>query len=367
MRNSCDYRNSGTSVKNRYLASGMMSLAGNRFHHGTSVAASRTTSRIPASPIQSEQHPDLTSIADYLESCPDATNHQKEENHNRYSTYHHVWCYPLDITHLASEIENRRLYKATVELISAVPSLFLNPVVVMDQEAGSSFHHWWSSRYTALVSTFSYPPGSNGNSPDMVKSKRRKVLSTPYRPKQAPIVSRPALRPCARRYSTRSPLVSRFSNTTANPVDLISSSPASGDGDAVSNETSGDRVFDGDDDSGIPSESPAVDEVTMQYLNRAMQEKGYQESSVDKSTMTQLCRSHQSSSSCDLQVRRLSRPSQGSVVFRNTTNLNLANSRARIPKSYLLPAIGLKSEFILESDPDEKSRQNSSKSQSKSA
>ncbi|KZV47359.1 hypothetical protein F511_35630 [Dorcoceras hygrometricum] len=40
----------------------------------------------------------------------------------------------------------------------------------------------------------------------------------------------------------------------------------------------------------------------MQYLNRAMHEKGYQESSVDKySTTTQLCRSHQSSSSCDLQ------------------------------------------------------------------
>ncbi|KZV24531.1 hypothetical protein F511_17939 [Dorcoceras hygrometricum] len=53
----------------------------------------------------------------------------------------------------------------------------------------------------------------------------------------------------------------------------------------------------------------------MQYLNRAMHEKGYQESSVDKSTTTQLCRSHQSSSSCDLQVRRLRRPSQGSVVW----------------------------------------------------
>ncbi|KZV39504.1 hypothetical protein F511_36664 [Dorcoceras hygrometricum] len=55
----------------------------------------------------------------------------------------------------------------------------------------------------------------------------------------------------------------------------------------------------------------------MQYLNRAMHAKGYQESSVDKSTTTQLRRSHQSSSSCDLQVRRLSGPSQGSVVFRH--------------------------------------------------
>ncbi|KZV29239.1 hypothetical protein F511_36646 [Dorcoceras hygrometricum] len=53
----------------------------------------------------------------------------------------------------------------------------------------------------------------------------------------------------------------------------------------------------------------------MQYLNRAKHEKGNQESSVDKSTTTQLCRSHQSSLSCDLQVRRLSLPSQGSVVF----------------------------------------------------
>ncbi|KZV55416.1 hypothetical protein F511_29306 [Dorcoceras hygrometricum] len=34
------------------------------------------------------------------------------------------------------------------------------------------------------------------------------------------------------------------------------------------------------------------------------------------STMTQLCRSHQSSSSCDIQVRRLNRPSQGIVLFR---------------------------------------------------
>ncbi|KZV38468.1 hypothetical protein F511_35828 [Dorcoceras hygrometricum] len=48
-----------------------------------------------------------------------------------------------------------------------------------------------------------------------------------------------------------------------------------------------------------------------------MHEQGYQESSVDKSTTSQLCRSHQSSSSCDLQVRRLSRPSQGIVVFRH--------------------------------------------------
>ncbi|KZV19626.1 hypothetical protein F511_43314 [Dorcoceras hygrometricum] len=55
----------------------------------------------------------------------------------------------------------------------------------------------------------------------------------------------------------------------------------------------------------------------MQYLNRAIHEKGYQESSVDKSTTTQLRKSQQSSSSCDLRLRRLRRPSQGSVVFRH--------------------------------------------------
>ncbi|KZV48899.1 hypothetical protein F511_16815 [Dorcoceras hygrometricum] len=57
----------------------------------------------------------------------------------------------------------------------------------------------------------------------------------------------------------------------------------------------------------------------MQYIYRAMHERSYQESSVanQNSTTTQLCKSHQSSSSCDLQVRRLSRPSQGSVVFRH--------------------------------------------------
>ncbi|KZV46099.1 phospholipid-transporting ATPase 4 [Dorcoceras hygrometricum] len=50
----------------------------------------------------------------------------------------------------------------------------------------------------------------------------------------------------------------------------------------------------------------------MQYVNRAMHE-GYQESLVGKkkSTTTQLCIS---SSSCDLQVQRISRPSQGSGI-----------------------------------------------------
>ncbi|KZV25561.1 hypothetical protein F511_25579 [Dorcoceras hygrometricum] len=44
-----------------------------------------------------------------------------------------------------------------------------------------------------------------------------------------------------------------------------------------------------------------------------------------------------------------------------TSNLILANSSARILKAYLLPAIGLKSEYLLESDPDGKTLQRNSK------
>ncbi|KZV20977.1 beta-glucosidase 18-like [Dorcoceras hygrometricum] len=69
-----------------------------------------------------------------------------------------------------------------------------------------------------------------------------------------------------------------------------------------------------------------IDQLKLHYvqlgylknLPKPIQTKVYQETSVGKhSTTTQLCRSHQSSSSCDLHVRRLSRPSQGSVVFRH--------------------------------------------------
>ncbi|KZV21110.1 hypothetical protein F511_35474 [Dorcoceras hygrometricum] len=70
---------------------------------------------------------------------------------------HAILYYPLDISHLTSEIENGRFSRATVELLSAIPSLFLNPIRVCASEDESSFPDWWTSRCAVLVPTFSYP------------------------------------------------------------------------------------------------------------------------------------------------------------------------------------------------------------------
>ncbi|KZV42307.1 hypothetical protein F511_32389 [Dorcoceras hygrometricum] len=148
---------------------------------------------------------------------------------------HTAFYYPLYITHLASEIELGRFSRATVELLSFVPSLFLNPARAPSLEDECSFQLWWALKFASLVPTFCYPPAkgkksvaSAGNSVEPssieVKSKKRKVLSAPPRPIQ---------RSSGRLYSTRSSsrLVSKFSNTDDDPVDLVSSPIAIGDGD----------------------------------------------------------------------------------------------------------------------------------------
>ncbi|KZV57375.1 125 kDa kinesin-related protein [Dorcoceras hygrometricum] len=83
-------------------------------------------------------------------------------------------------------------------------------------------------------------------SPAQVKSKKRKTSSAP---------SLPVQRSKGRKYSTRSSsrLQSRFSNTDADPVDLISSSPPS------------DADDDNSEDDGTPCGSPTVDEFIDDY------------------------------------------------------------------------------------------------------
>ncbi|KZV39013.1 hypothetical protein F511_37901 [Dorcoceras hygrometricum] len=81
-----------------------------------------------------------------------------------------------------------------------------------------------------------------------VKSKKRKASSAPSRPIQS---SR------ERKYSTRSSsrLVSSFSNTDDDPVDLVSSPPGLGDDDDSS----------GDEDAGNPQGSPTTEELIDDY------------------------------------------------------------------------------------------------------
>ncbi|KZV49162.1 hypothetical protein F511_42762 [Dorcoceras hygrometricum] len=202
--------------------------------------------------------------------------------------------YPLDISHLGSEIENGRFSKTSVELLSAVPSLFLNPVRVYDSEDESAFHDWWNSRCAVLVPTFSYPPGkksiiparsSDEQSPDKVKVKKQKFSSVPSRPAQSS-VPKPILRSRGRQYSTRSSyrLVSSFSNTDDDPIDLVSSPPASGDGGGAGNgddsittpdslvvyeDVPGDDHFTQEKDVGLASgtDHPSIAVVTVRTRN----------------------------------------------------------------------------------------------------
>ncbi|KZV26788.1 disease resistance protein [Dorcoceras hygrometricum] len=85
-------------------------------------------------------------------------------------------------------------------------------------------------------------------SPAQVKSKKRKASSAPSRPVQS---SR------ERKYSTRSSsrLVSNFSNTDDDPVDLVSSPLGLGD----------DEDSSGDEDAGNPQGSPTTEELIDDY------------------------------------------------------------------------------------------------------
>ncbi|KZV23456.1 hypothetical protein F511_39783 [Dorcoceras hygrometricum] len=105
---------------------------------------------------------------------------------------HSVLYYPLDISHLGSEIEDGRFSKASVDLLSATPSLFLNPIRVCASEDENSFPAWWTSRCTVLAPNFSYPSAKDKKAAASVKksvtpstadvrSKKRKVSSTPPR------------------------------------------------------------------------------------------------------------------------------------------------------------------------------------------
>ncbi|KZV33665.1 disease resistance protein [Dorcoceras hygrometricum] len=191
----------------------------------------------------------------------------------------------MDILHLDSELGSGRLSKATVELLAAAPSSFLSPIRVYAPEDVNSFTAWWPPRRAVLAPTFDYPSGflsflhiclffllhcawlliflafaakdtkasasvgiTVAPSSAPVKSKKRKASSAPSRPIQS---SR------ERKYSTRSSsrLVSSFSNTDDDPVDLVSSPPGLGDDDDSS----------GDEDAGNPQGSPTTEELIDDY------------------------------------------------------------------------------------------------------
>ncbi|KZV39335.1 hypothetical protein F511_17527 [Dorcoceras hygrometricum] len=199
---------------------------------------------------------------------------------------HLVLYYPMDILHLDSEIGSGRLSKATVELLAAASSSFLSPIHVYTTEDVSSFSAWWPPRRAVLAPTFDYPsclilflhiclffllhcachsmflafaakgkksiaPASIDKStiapPVEAKSKKRKVSSAPPHSTQSSK---------GKKYSTRSSgrLKSRFSNTEADPVDLVSSSHITDDEE------------DNSEREGTPLNSPTADELIDDYF-----------------------------------------------------------------------------------------------------
>ncbi|KZV57806.1 microtubule associated protein 1a [Dorcoceras hygrometricum] len=145
---------------------------------------------------------------------------------------HTVLYYPLDISHLGSEIENGRFSKASFELFSTVPSLFLNPVIVCGSEDESPFNDWWTSRCAVLVPPFSYPPAKGK------KSIIPATSSAEHSPDKRTTVLHQKL----------FPFCVHFYNTDADPVDLVSSPPVSGGGGGVGEH----------DDNSTPPDSPVV-------------------------------------------------------------------------------------------------------------
>ncbi|KZV43274.1 hypothetical protein F511_36015 [Dorcoceras hygrometricum] len=225
---------------------------------------------------------------------------------------HSVLYYPLDILHLGSEIESGRFSKATVELSSTVPSLFLNPIHIYAPEDVSSFIAWWPPRCAVLAPAFSYPSGkkpaaSVGKSVEPssaeVKAKKRKISSAPSRPPQ---------RSRGWKYSTRSSsrLVSHFSNTDADPIDLVSSSPISdegegdGEGDstphvsppAYEDEPIDDHFLQGQD-AGLAPESDPPSIPLLQELEGPSSDVDLSFVDVEASTPSQLAKSFPSAES----------------------------------------------------------------------
>ncbi|KZV49455.1 hypothetical protein F511_30522 [Dorcoceras hygrometricum] len=149
--------------------------------------------------------------------------------------------------------QNHRLSKAMVELISAAPYLFLNLIVVWTKKRVIRFIiggiidilHWYHISATR----------------QQRKGKPHLRLLDLIRILKLMTSVSSACWGTTVLHESSSHLVSRFSNMTVDPIDLISSSPLSGDGDDISNDDSGDNADDGDGSSGIPSDSPTLDKV----------------------------------------------------------------------------------------------------------
>ncbi|XP_073066554.1 uncharacterized protein [Primulina eburnea] len=167
---------------------------------------------------------------------------------------HTSLSFPVDLTHIVSEIASRRLSKATVQLLSTLSGRFLSPMVPLDRKMAESFAIWWKSRYLDLIPSVIRHPDArkrdvapSEDSPVSVKLpkmdtqgslklKQEQVtvppksqsLKTKAAPKAAPTgnITR-RLQTVGRRYHTRhsTKLVSGPSNTVDDPIILGEDDP----------------------------------------------------------------------------------------------------------------------------------------------
>ncbi|XP_075482876.1 uncharacterized protein LOC142523115 [Primulina tabacum] len=162
--------------------------------------------------------------------------------------------FPVDLTHIASEVASRRLSKATVQLLSTLPQRFLGSIVQLDHKTTETFVAWWRTRYLNLIPSVIHHPGTrkrdlapSGDSPVSVKlpkmdtqgslklkqdpvtvPQKSQSSKTKAAPKVAPTINiTPKLQTVGRRYHTRhsTKLISGPSNTFDDPIILDEDDP----------------------------------------------------------------------------------------------------------------------------------------------
>lgn len=69
---------------------------------------------------------------------------------------HSTLSFPVDLTHIASEILSKNFSKATVQLLSTLSQRFISPMVKMDPNTAGSYASWWKLQYLALVPSVLY-------------------------------------------------------------------------------------------------------------------------------------------------------------------------------------------------------------------
>ncbi|XP_073051741.1 uncharacterized protein [Primulina eburnea] len=169
-----------------------------------------------------------------------------------------ILSFPVDLTHIASEVASRRFSKATVQLLSTLPHKFLGSIVQQEKGTTEPFATWWRSLYLALIPSLIHHPGTRKRdlafgeessgalkvpkldiqgslkiNQDPVKVHHKSQSSkTKVAPKVAPAKkTAPKLQTVDRRYPTRrsTRLITSRSNTLDDPIVLADedSPPAS--------------------------------------------------------------------------------------------------------------------------------------------